>query len=484
VWIFQDGHGAGLLQVTPAPLEVGIVVLMAAVVFGLSTDYEVFLLSRMVEARTRGASTAEAVTTGLARTGRVISAAAVLLIVVTGAFALSAVTTMRFVGVGMIIALLLDATIVRMLLVPALLGLLGGAAWWAPGPLRRLQERAGLAEYAGEELFPTVSVGRHAAPDDAPATSSSTAPPRHGAKPVVTGVVVASEDVTPWPVTASASASVAALPAPAPMAALPAGVAPAAETTGRAGSVSPPVSRSGAIEMPAGPAALSVPVTPGRSTEPPVDAPPKGVPSAASDADAAASGSEASSAAAVGGEDGNAGDGESPGLDETVAFDVPSPAAASDADADAAPAAATPVSPSGAGGQTPDATPESPAAAARPAAPPRSPFRFAGTTAARPVSPANRQVSPAAPPASAEADGASPEPPAAAPTSPAAPADGDQPVDDLHGPTVDLASRVAAEEEPTLEDDPNPETTAVLELHPTANVAHHDPAPEESHPRK
>ena len=57
VWIFQDGHGAGLLQVTPAPLEVGIVVLMAAVVFGLSTDYEVFLLSRMVEARTRGAST-------------------------------------------------------------------------------------------------------------------------------------------------------------------------------------------------------------------------------------------------------------------------------------------------------------------------------------------------------------------------------------------------------------------------------------------
>jgi trehalose monomycolate/heme transporter len=167
VWIFQDGHLAGLLRVTPAPLEVGIVVLMAVVVFGLSTDYEVFLLSRMVEARTRGASTAEAVTTGLARTGRVISAAALLLIVVTGAFALSAVTTMRLVGVGMIIALVLDATIVRMLLVPAMLSLMGRAAWWAPGPLRRLQQRAGLAEYASEELFPTVSVGRHAAPDDA-----------------------------------------------------------------------------------------------------------------------------------------------------------------------------------------------------------------------------------------------------------------------------------------------------------------------------
>ena len=162
VWIFQDGHGAGLLDITPAPLEVGIVVLMAAVVFGLSTDYEVFLLSRMVEARTRGASTSEAVTTGLARTGRVISAAAVLLIVVTGAFALSAVTTMRFVGVGMIIALLLDATVVRMLLVPAILRLVGDAAWWAPGPLRRLQQRAGLSEYASAPAPEVPAPGRHA----------------------------------------------------------------------------------------------------------------------------------------------------------------------------------------------------------------------------------------------------------------------------------------------------------------------------------
>ncbi|MCA2216388.1 MMPL family transporter [Jidongwangia harbinensis] len=184
VWIFSDGHGAGLLRVTPAPLEVGIVVLMAAVVFGLSTDYEVFLLSRMVEARTRGATTAEAVTTGLARTGRVISAAALLLIVVTGAFALSSVTTMRFVGVGMIIALVLDATVVRMLLVPALLRMLGAAAWWAPGPLRRLQERAGLAEYADEELFPTVSVGRHAAPEDADPRPAAPGPAPGHAEPV------------------------------------------------------------------------------------------------------------------------------------------------------------------------------------------------------------------------------------------------------------------------------------------------------------
>ncbi|WIM99196.1 MMPL family transporter [Actinoplanes oblitus] len=154
VWLFQQGHGSGLLSVTPAPLEAGIVVLMAAVVFGLSTDYEVFLLSRMVEARTRGASTRDAVSTGLTSTGRVISAAALLLIVVTGAFALSAITTMRFIGVGMIIALVLDATVVRMLLVPAVLALLGDAAWWAPGPLRRLQEKAGLAEHSDPDPLP------------------------------------------------------------------------------------------------------------------------------------------------------------------------------------------------------------------------------------------------------------------------------------------------------------------------------------------
>ncbi|WP_245554573.1 MMPL family transporter [Actinosynnema mirum] len=146
VLVFQEGHGAELLGVTPAPLESGIVVLMAAVVFGLSTDYEVFLLSRMVEARGRGASTEEAVTTGLAKTGRVITAAALLLIVVTGAFAFSQITVMRFVGVGMILALVLDATVVRMLLVPAVLRMLGDASWWAPGPLKRIQERMAIHE--------------------------------------------------------------------------------------------------------------------------------------------------------------------------------------------------------------------------------------------------------------------------------------------------------------------------------------------------
>jgi RND superfamily putative drug exporter len=146
VWIFEDGHFASLLGVTPAPLDSGIVVLMVAMILGLSTDYEVFLLSRMVEARNKGATNEEAVSVGLAKTGRVITAAAILLIMVTGAFAFSQVAMMRFVGVGMILALALDATIVRMILVPAVLKLLGNAAWWAPAPLRRIQEKLAIHE--------------------------------------------------------------------------------------------------------------------------------------------------------------------------------------------------------------------------------------------------------------------------------------------------------------------------------------------------
>jgi RND superfamily putative drug exporter len=148
VAIFQFGHGVGLLDVTPEPVQPGMIVLIGAVVFGLSTDYETFLLSRMVEARESGMSTSDSVRTGLLRTGRMISSAALLLIVVTGAFGLSQLQTMRFLGVGMIVALLLDATVVRMLLVPAVLRLLGDAAWWAPGWLRRLRRRVGLAEPA------------------------------------------------------------------------------------------------------------------------------------------------------------------------------------------------------------------------------------------------------------------------------------------------------------------------------------------------
>ncbi|SDN25284.1 MMPL family transporter [Allokutzneria albata] len=184
VWVFQDGHGADLLGVEPGPLEAGVVVLMAAVVFGLSTDYEVFLMSRMVEARERGATTEEAVSIGLGKTGKVISAAAVLLIVVTGAFSFSDMALMRFIGIGMILALALDATIVRMLLVPALVKLQGEFTWWAPASLRRLQQRIGLQER--DELDDLVPAAAKALET----TSSTTRIPRFAERAIAVASVV------------------------------------------------------------------------------------------------------------------------------------------------------------------------------------------------------------------------------------------------------------------------------------------------------
>ena len=143
-WIFQLGNGAQWIGVTPAPLEATFVVLILAVVFGLSTDYEVFLMARMSEAHSAGATTEESVRIGAERTGRVITAAALLLIVVTGAFTLSGLSIMRFLGVGMILALVLDATLVRMLLVPALVKLMGEANWWAPQWLSRIHSQIGI----------------------------------------------------------------------------------------------------------------------------------------------------------------------------------------------------------------------------------------------------------------------------------------------------------------------------------------------------
>ncbi|WP_067816573.1 MMPL family transporter [Nocardia inohanensis] len=131
-WIFDRGHLADALAISPGPLSAGMLVLIIAVVFGLSTDYEVFLLSRMVEAHDAGADTEQAVHTGTVRTARIITAAATLLVLITGAFTLSPLTPMRFLGLGMVIALIIDATLVRMLLVPALVKLMGPANWWTP----------------------------------------------------------------------------------------------------------------------------------------------------------------------------------------------------------------------------------------------------------------------------------------------------------------------------------------------------------------
>ncbi len=145
-WIFIDGHGASLLNFTPQPIMSPVLVLIIAVIYGLSTDYEVFLLSRMVEARTMGASTTEAVRIGTAQTGRIITAAALILLVVTGAFAFSDLVMMQYLAYGMIAALFIDATILRMLLVPATMKLLGDDCWWAPAWMKKVQQKVGLGE--------------------------------------------------------------------------------------------------------------------------------------------------------------------------------------------------------------------------------------------------------------------------------------------------------------------------------------------------
>lgn len=142
-WMFVDGLGAGLFNFTPGPLMSPILVLISAIVYGLSTDYEVFLVSRMVESRKRGASTDQAIRYGTAHTGSIITAAALIMIVVCGAFGFSEIVMMKYIAFGMIAALLLDATIVRMLLVPAVMHLLHEDNWWAPGWVTRVSEALG-----------------------------------------------------------------------------------------------------------------------------------------------------------------------------------------------------------------------------------------------------------------------------------------------------------------------------------------------------
>lgn len=147
--------------------------LIIAVIYGLSTDYEVFLVSRMVEAREQGMSTTEAIRIGTATTGRLITAAALVLAVVAGAFVFSDLVMMKYLAFGLLIALLLDATIVRMFLVPAIMKLLGDDCWWAPKWMKRLQHKIGLGETTlpDERVRPALG-----APEDALAAAAPTAP--------------------------------------------------------------------------------------------------------------------------------------------------------------------------------------------------------------------------------------------------------------------------------------------------------------------
>ena len=147
VMIFQWGHLEGLLDFTSVgALNSTQPVLIFALVFGLSTDYAVFLLTRIKEARDAGATDREAVAVGLQRTGRIVTAAALLFAIALGAFATSEVVFIKQLGVGVAAAVLIDATIVRAFLVPSLMAMLGRRNWWAPGPLRRLHDRIGLSE--------------------------------------------------------------------------------------------------------------------------------------------------------------------------------------------------------------------------------------------------------------------------------------------------------------------------------------------------
>jgi RND superfamily putative drug exporter len=149
-WIFQEGHLSGLLGFTsPGYLDVTQPILMLGIIFGLSMDYEVFLLSRVREEWDRTGDNTIAVANGLQRSGRIITSAALLLAVVIGGFATSGIVFLKMIGIGMLVAVLLDATVVRALLVPATMRLLGTANWWAPGPLRRWWERHGIRDSEG-----------------------------------------------------------------------------------------------------------------------------------------------------------------------------------------------------------------------------------------------------------------------------------------------------------------------------------------------
>jgi len=153
VWVFQEGHLSqwlGDFTVT-GELDTSMPILMFCIAFGLSMDYEVFLLSRIKEEYDRSGDNTAAVAKGLQRTGRLVTSAAGLMAIVFIAFATSGVTIIKMLGVGVALAVLVDATVVRGLLVPAFMRIAGDANWWAPGPLRRLHDRIGISEADGDD---------------------------------------------------------------------------------------------------------------------------------------------------------------------------------------------------------------------------------------------------------------------------------------------------------------------------------------------
>ena len=150
VFIFQQGHFANLLGFTPQSLDPSIPVILFSIVFGLSMDYEVLLVSRMHEEYVRLGDNTAAVASGLEKTGRLITGAAAVMFTVFMAFGLAEVVIIKAIGIGLAIAVAIDATIVRSLVVPAVMRLLGDVNWWAPKPLRWLYERIGIGDLGVE----------------------------------------------------------------------------------------------------------------------------------------------------------------------------------------------------------------------------------------------------------------------------------------------------------------------------------------------
>ena len=159
VWIFQDGNLSNLLDFEPLGYTIaGNPIIMFSVIFGLSMDYEVLLLSRIQEAYRRTGDNTMSVAEGLARTAGVITGAALIMVSVFAAFALAEVVTIKSIGVGMAIAVAVDATIIRVLLVPATMRLMGRWNWWAPGILGRFVDRLGFSHVEDEDQRPTEPV--------------------------------------------------------------------------------------------------------------------------------------------------------------------------------------------------------------------------------------------------------------------------------------------------------------------------------------
>ena len=148
VWVFQNGHLMWLTgeYTVTGTVDVPTLALIAVIAFALSMDYELFMLARIKEEHDVGLSTTDAVAVGLQRTGRIITAAALLIAIVFASFLTSSATNIKQLGLGVTVAILLDATVVRALLVPAFMRIAGKANWWAPAPLKRLHDRIGLRE--------------------------------------------------------------------------------------------------------------------------------------------------------------------------------------------------------------------------------------------------------------------------------------------------------------------------------------------------